>query len=561
MARVMIIAGSNPIAHALVNRLSKSPAVAACQLAPRFDRGYADMFAEQAIDTVIYSPQLHSKTEMVPNLAEAAAVFEECAGAGIAQVVVLSSATIYGAVPHNPGFIAESRLPLRCDKNPIGSQWAKLEALADDSLGRQAGTQLTILRPTTVPVRGGTDYFSRLFRRRLVLTLPLHDPPLQLLSPDDLAQAVCCAVERSAGGVFNVAPNGVIPFRVALRMAGAKRLPVSRLLQRAARGILAARGLAYPGDQLEYIRYSWTVSAEKIKQELGFMPERSSAAALMEFLDAQASEPWRDPAKCLTFDDFGMDLTYTEAKRRTLFTFLHDYYWRVEVKGIEHVPRQGRAVVVGIHRGFMPFDGVMAFHVVAREVGRYMRFLIHPGLIKTPFPLDFPKLGCLKVCRENADYVLQHDELLGFYPEGIQGAFSYYRDAYRLGKFGRDEYVKFALRNRAPIVPFVTIGNAEIFPVLAKIKWRWWKEKSLWPCFPIAPPFPLLPLPLPTKWHTQFLEALHIERHYPPEAANDAATVQAISQEVRTRMQDALDEMRQRRTSIFCGSIFSSEAN
>jgi diacylglycerol/phytol O-acyltransferase len=216
---------------------------------------------------------------------------------------------------------------------------------------------------------------------------------------------------------------------------------------------------------------------------------------------------------------------------------------------------------VGTHRGFMPFDGVMAFEFVAREVGRYMRFLIHPCLIKTPFPFDFNKLGCLKVCRENADYVLQRDELLAFYPEGIQGAFRYYRGVYQLGKFGRDEYVKLALRNQAPIVPFVTVGNAEIFPVLAKFNWRWWKEKSLWPCFPIAPPFPLVPLPLPTKWHTQFLEPLHVERYYPPEAAQDMATVRAISQEVRTRMQDAIDEMLKRRKSLFFGSIFSSETH
>jgi len=381
------------------------------------------------------------------------------------------------------------------------------------------------------------------------------------LSPDDLAQAVCCAVEKSAGGVFNVAPDEVIPLRVALRLAGAKRLPVSRLVQRLVRGVLTPLGLTFPGEQLEYIRYSWTVSNAKIKRELGFTPERSSAEALLAVLNGQASRRGSNLTEQPHFDDFGMDLSYIKAKRRRIFKFFHDYYWRIEVKGGEHIPRQGRAVVVGTHRGFMPFDGVMAFEFVAREVGRYMRFLIHPCLIKTPFPFDFNKLGCLKVCRENADYVLQHDELLAFYPEGIQGAFRYYRGVYQLGKFGRDEYVKAALRHQAPIVPFVTVGSAEIFPVLAKFHWRWWKEQSLWPCFPIAPPFPLLPLPLPTKWHTQFLEPLHVEHHYAPEAANDLATVRAISQTVRARMQDAIDELLTRRTSLFFGSIFKGETH
>jgi 1-acyl-sn-glycerol-3-phosphate acyltransferase/nucleoside-diphosphate-sugar epimerase len=560
MARVMVIADSRPLAQALVNRLGKSAVVEACQLAPRFNSGYALSFTEQAIDTVVYSPQLPRQREMTPNLAEAAMVFVESARAGIAKMVVVSSAMIYGADPHNPGFIVESRALLRRDKNPLGYPWAILETLAHEYLGRLMDTTLTILRPAVVPVRGGTDYFSRLFRRGLVPTLPLHDPSLQLLSPDDLAQAVCCAVESKTGGVFNVAPDGVIPLRVALRLTGATRVPVPRVVQRLSRGVFSAFGLASSSPQLEYIRYSWTVSNEKIKRALGFKPERSSVQALLEALNGQVSGKC-DLAQLPHFDDFGMDLSYTEACRRRFFKFLHDYYWRVEVKGVAHVPRQGGAVLVGAHRGFMPFDGVMVFQQVAQEIGRYIRFLIHPCLIKMPFPFDFQKLGALRVGGANADYVLQHGELLGFFPEGIEGAFRYYRDVYRLGKFGRDEYVKFALRNRAPIVPFVTVGSAEIFPVLAKFKWRWWKEVSLWPCFPIAPPFPLLPLPLPTKWHTQFLEPLHVERHYPPEAADDAATVRAISGEVRARMQDAIDDMRQRRKSIFFGSIFEREAN
>ena len=66
---------------------------------------------------------------------------------------------VYGADPYNPGLMAESRVPLRRDKNPIGSQWSTLEALAEEHVGQQADTALTILRPAAVPVYGGTDYF------------------------------------------------------------------------------------------------------------------------------------------------------------------------------------------------------------------------------------------------------------------------------------------------------------------------------------------------------------------------------------------------------------------
>ena len=169
------------------------------------------------------------------------------------------------------------------------------------------------------------------------------------------------------------------------------------------------------------------------------------------------------------------------------------------------------------------------------------------------------RLGGMIACMENADRVLGREGLLGMFPEGIRGAFTYYRDAYELKRFGRDQYVRMALRNRAPLVPFVTLGSAETFPILAKLDWRWWKRFSEWPCLPITPTFPFLPFPLPSKWHTLFLPPMHIEKQYAPEAADDPAVVKEISARVRATLEQTLSEMRSRRRSIFHGSIFASE--
>ena len=110
-------------------------------------------------------------------------------------------------------------------------------------------------------------------------------------------------------------------------------------------------------------------------------------------------------------------------------------------------------------------------------------------------------------------------------------------------------------------MPFVTVGSAEIFPIFAKIKSRLWTRYTDWPCFPLTPTFPLVPAPLPSKWHTQFLPPMHIEKQYPPEAAQDSGVVKTISLEIRTRMQQAINEMLARRRSIFFGSIFEPETD
>jgi 1-acyl-sn-glycerol-3-phosphate acyltransferase len=369
---------------------------------------------------------------------------------------------------------------------------------------------------------------------------------MQLLSPRDLAGAVAAVVSRPVEGLFNVAPAGAIPLVEALRVSGAKRLPLPRILQNCVRAVTGPAHLTATTDQLQYIQFSWTVSGERLRRATGFAPVDTSAAAIASLTSRGSA------ANVRAFDDFGMDPFYIRRYCRNLFHLLHDYYWRVEIDGIDNVPEAGRGVLVGMHRGFMPFDGVMALYALVLGRDRIPRFLIHPSLTRFPFLCDFmAKLGGIMACQENGDYVLQHDEILAVFPEGIRGAFTMYDRAYTLGKF-RDEFVRMALRNRAPILPFVTVGSAEIYPILRRVDWSWFKRYTEWPFLPITPS----PFPLPSKWHTQFLPPMHIEAEYPPEAADDAKTVRRISVEVRQRMQAAVDEMLLRRRSIYRGSIF-----
>jgi 1-acyl-sn-glycerol-3-phosphate acyltransferase/nucleoside-diphosphate-sugar epimerase len=569
MARVIVIDDRDAVADLILKNLRDSASVEFCVRAPQKEDGFgghmsgglSTLLKEHFIDTIVYAPP--QTRHAAVDLRDAESVFQQCTNTAIKKFVLLSSAMIYGANQHNPGFISESHVVPRTDKKRITRDWLDLESLAAAYMGEFSGTgiELNILRPAAVLVPSGDDYFSDLFRRSFVCALPGHDPTMQLLSPLDLASAVISVIENRAGGVFNIAPDGVITLRAALRLSEVTRLPISRLVQRASRRLLTRLGLASPIEQLDYIRYSWTISNRKAKCDLKWAPCRSSVEALRDFRIAEAGHLRSHDLPSLEFDDYGMDKHYIEIYGRRMFKFLHDYYWRIEVKDLHYVPRSGRAVLVGVHRGFMPWDAVMALHLIVRTFGRYVRFLIHPGLIKFPFLFNFhTKLGGLIACQENADFVLQRDEILGLYPEGIKGAFLLYRDAYKLTKFGRDEFVKIALRHRAPIVPFVTVGSAEIFPIFKKWNWAWWKRNTEWPTFPLTPTWPFLgAIPLPSKWHTQFLEPLHIEDRYPPEAADDPQVVSAISQEVRTRMENAIAEMLRRRRSVFFGSIFEDE--
>lgn len=509
------------------------------------------------VETLVYIARLERPPDTGPDLRDARATFTAFRDAGLEHAVIVSSTAAYGATPHHAGLATERRTPAPVGQ-PISRAWLELESLAADAFGELA---LTVLRAAPTLAGGEHDYYSRLLGARSALTVMGHDPTLQFLGVCDLADAIRRAVRQRPCGIFNVVPAAPVPLRAALREAGCRRVPVPWLLQRPVRSLLARVGGVASPDQLQFVRYHLTASGDKSARELGFIARDTSASAVRAFRrSSRGSARHVDAESTLArFDPFGLDPSYIDACGRGFMGFLHRRYWRVETHGLDCIPREGAGVLVGLHRGFMPFDGVMTLLSVVKETGRIPRFLIHPGVgLRFPFLFNLmSKLGGVIACQENADHVLQSGELLGVYPEGIRGAFTMYRRAHQIGPSWRNDCVTFALRHRVPIVPFVTVGSAEIFPILGRVNWGWWKKYSEWPFIPITPTFPLLPLPLPSKWHTLFLEPMHVEREHSPTDAEHPAVIRAIGAELKRRMEAAVSDLVSRRKSIFFGSLFA----
>src|SRR5215510_1987295 len=285
MARVIVADYRDLVAEAIITVLSESSLVELCRrLPPAADRTVdfnrlTAIIDDQRIDTVIFAPVLTFRKFSVLDLDHAEALFQCCGRARIQRLILLASAMAYDCTHHNPGLISESRPLSASSGNRVAAAWIRLERIARARLG---GAELTVLRLAPMPVRGSGDYFSGLFAGQIAFSFAGYDPSIQVLSLADLARSVRCAVEKSRGGIFNVGPNGVIPLRDAFRVAGVTRIPAPHGLQRLVRCVLGPTGLAHQMDQVEYIRYSFTVSNKKISDELGFFPAKSSAEALLE---------------------------------------------------------------------------------------------------------------------------------------------------------------------------------------------------------------------------------------------------------------------------------------
>ncbi|WP_274914931.1 lysophospholipid acyltransferase family protein [Streptomyces sp. WZ-12] len=254
-------------------------------------------------------------------------------------------------------------------------------------------------------------------------------------------------------------------------------------------------------------------------------------------------------------DDFGYDQELTDQVLMSLLRPIHDKYFRVEVKGMEHIPAEGGALVVANHSGTLPWDGLMLQVAVHdnHPAQRHLRLLAADLVFVLPGVNELArKAGHTLACAEDAQRLLERGEIVGVMPEGFKGIGKPFADRYKLQRFGRGGFVSTALKAGVPIVPCSIVGAEEIYPMVGNAK-TLARVLGL-PYFPVTPTFPWLgPLgvvPLPTKWTIQFGEPISTDG-YSPEAADDPMLMFNLTDQVRETIQHTLYKLLVQRRSVF----------
>jgi len=241
-----------------------------------------------------------------------------------------------------------------------------------------------------------------------------------------------------------------------------------------------------------------------------------------------------------------------------LLDFLYRQYFRVDATGFDNIPSDGRVLVVANHSGTVPYDGAILMHAVRAEhpAHRDVRPLVENFVFHFPYMGTLiNRIGGVRACQENARRLLEDDQAVAVFPEGIKGIGKLYKERYKLQRFGRGGFIKLALRTGAPIVPVAIIGAEEIHPMLGRITWF---AKSIGiPYVPVTPTFPFLgplgALPLPTKWSIRFGEAMDVAATYGPDAADDRILVNKLAEQVRSKIQAMIDQGLAERQSVLFG--------
>jgi 1-acyl-sn-glycerol-3-phosphate acyltransferase len=273
--------------------------------------------------------------------------------------------------------------------------------------------------------------------------------------------------------------------------------------------------------------------------------------------DARDLLPAIEPDRQVT--DWGRSERVEDFFDRTLYDWLYNYWFRVEVEGVEHVPATGGALLVSNHAGALPPDAPMIAKAIKEEHPRPRPVHLTMEHFFKGYPffsMLLPKIGGVAAHPANVHRLLHDEEqLVLVFPEGRKGSEKLYKDRYKLRRFGRGGFVEAAMRARVPLVPIAVIGAEESQPIFAHVKPLQRLTGLLY--FPITPTFPhfgllAMGMYLPARFKIRFLEPIPTDQ-WGEEPWEDKALVQNVSDDIRSRIQDELIDMVAERRSVWFG--------
>lgn len=216
-------------------------------------------------------------------------------------------------------------------------------------------------------------------------------------------------------------------------------------------------------------------------------------------------------------------------------------YFRVELEGLENIPKNGPALIASNHSGYSGLDALLLCHHVFDELKRTLRVLVHQFWFLTKLTaVPAGKLGFVEAKRENGIKVLKENKLLLIFPEGENGNFKPTSEKYYLQDF-KTGVIRMALETGAPIIPTLVIGAEETHINLAKLKFKKLLKMAL--------PLPLNVIPLPARWKIIFLPEYKLK--YGREALGRTNQICEMSDGLQSHMQKFLNQELRKRTTVY----------
>ena len=310
MGKVVLVTGvSRDLGRRFARSLAEDPAVdrviGVDVVPPRGDIGdvsfvradirnpvIAKVIAKEGVDTVVHMSVIATpasaggrNTMKELNVIGTMQLLAACQKApGLEHLVVKSTTTVYGASSRDPAMFTEDMEPRRLPRSGYAKDVAEVEGYVRGFARRRPDVRVTVLRCANVVGPHVSSPITSYFRLPVVPTVLGFDPRLQFLHERDLVGVLRHSTLDGVHGTFNVAGEGILVLSQAIRRLQRPAVALPGFAVGGLGSVLRSARLAdFSPEQVAFLTFGRGVDTTRMRRELGFVPEHTTAEAFADF--------------------------------------------------------------------------------------------------------------------------------------------------------------------------------------------------------------------------------------------------------------------------------------
>ena len=146
---------------------------------------------------------------------------------------------------------------------------------------------ITILRPPGFLGSMANNYVANILRSKILpVMIGVRNTKIQFLHVNDLISAIDLVIQKRPSGIYNLSPDTPIIMKDVPTLLSGHKIYLPESLAR----LLVSIAWFFhfyqaPSSYLDFVRYEFLVSNEKIKTELGWSPKYSTELAILSLIN------------------------------------------------------------------------------------------------------------------------------------------------------------------------------------------------------------------------------------------------------------------------------------
>ena len=217
-------------------------------------------------------------------------ILEACVKTNVKRIIISSSGAAYGYHPENEKWLVETDSIRGNEQFAYSFHKRLVEEMLAEYRKQHPNLEQTIFRIGTILGSTVSNQITNLFDQRFLLGISGSKSPFVFIWDQDVVRCFAKAVDDEKTGIYNLAGDGALSVDELGVLLAKKVVKVPSSVVAATLFVLKRLHLSqYGEEQVKFLKYRPVLDNRKLKEEFGFIPEKSSLQVFEYYLQQKNS--------------------------------------------------------------------------------------------------------------------------------------------------------------------------------------------------------------------------------------------------------------------------------